>query len=363
MNFKPSSKDTAILSNILSVVTKEMNLARARCFSAIIQALIQSRSLNYSKISCFYDDGRSVKIDSRIRQIQRFVVANLITDLHVYLIFNVLNIIPGKIDLVMDRTNWKRKGKEINILAIGARFNGCAIPLIFTMLPKKGNSNTQERIELINRIIRIIGLERINSLTADREFVGTEWFKFLKSNRIRYFMRIKSVNKLTFKEGKTYSLKSLFKGLPVHHFAVKHEQVTVFGHSCYVSAARVPAKGGKTELLIIASFDLITSPFEQYKQRWQVETMFRGFKTSGFNFNQSHVIIKERVESLLRLMFIAYIICYKAGVWLIENGNPIKRKSHGRFEKSILKHGLDHLIRFLIPRGHPLNINPFISVT
>jgi hypothetical protein len=124
MNFKPSSKDTAILSNILSVVTKEMNLARARCFSAIIQALIQSRSLNYSKISCFYDDGRSVKIDSRIRQIQRFVVANLITDLHVYLIFNVLNIIPGKIDLVMDRTNWKRKGKEINILAIGARFNG-----------------------------------------------------------------------------------------------------------------------------------------------------------------------------------------------------------------------------------------------
>ena len=110
MNSKPSVKDIEILSNILIVVTKEMNLARARCFSVIIHALIQFRSLNYSKLACFYDDGRSAKLDSRVRQIQRFVVANLITDLHVYLIFNVLNLLPGKIDLVMDRTNWKRKG-------------------------------------------------------------------------------------------------------------------------------------------------------------------------------------------------------------------------------------------------------------
>jgi hypothetical protein len=120
-----------------------------------------------------------------------------------------------------------------------------------------------------------------------------------------------------------------------------------------VSAARVPAKGGKTESLVIASYDLCASPFEQYKQRWQVETMFREFKTSGFNFNKSHVIIKERVESLLRLMFIAYIICYRAGVWLIENGKPIKRKTHDRFEKSILKHGLDYLTQLLHARKNP----------
>ena len=221
------------------------------------------------------------------------------------------------------------------------------------MLPKNGNSNTQERIELINRIIRIIGLERINSLTADREFVGVKWFKFLASNSIRFYMRVKSVNKLTFEDGKTYSIKTLFKGLPVNHFAVKKERVIIFGQACYVSAARVPAKGGKTELLIIASYDLCTSPFEQYKQRWQVETMFRGFKTSGFNFNHSHVIIQERVESLLRLMFIAYIICYRAGVWLIENGKPIKRKTHGRFEKSLLKHGLDYLTQLLHARKNP----------
>lgn len=353
MNSKPSAKDITILSNVLSVVTKEMNLARARCFSVIIYALIQSRSLNYSKLACFYDDGRAVKLDSRVRQIQRFVVANLITDLHVYLIFNVLNLIPGKIDLVMDRTNWKRKGKEINILAIGARYNGCAIPLIFTLLPKRGNSNTQERIELINRIIRIVGLERINSLTADREFVGGDWFKFLASNNIRFYMRVKSVSKLTFKDGKTYSIKTLFKGLPTNNFALKKERVIIFGQACYVSAARVPAKGGKTELLVIASYDLCASPFDQYKERWQVETMFRGFKTSGFNFNKSHVIIQERVESLLRLMFIAYIICYKTGVWLIENGKPIKRKTHGRLEKSLLKHGLDYLIQLLHARKNP----------
>ncbi len=50
-----------------------------------------------------------------------------------------------------------------------------AYPLMFSMLPKKGNSNTKERIALLQRYIRLFGANSIDCLLADREFVGEHW--------------------------------------------------------------------------------------------------------------------------------------------------------------------------------------------
>ncbi|MBD2176100.1 hypothetical protein H6F42_04090 [Pseudanabaena sp. FACHB-1998] len=47
------------------------------------------------------------------------------------------------------------------------------------MLDKKGNSNTRERCELWNRFLEIFADRKIDFLTADREFVGEEWFDYL----------------------------------------------------------------------------------------------------------------------------------------------------------------------------------------
>ncbi|MCQ2283900.1 MAG: hypothetical protein MJZ57_03240 [Bacteroidales bacterium] len=53
--------------------------------------------------------------------------------------------------------------------------DGVAYPLLFSMLPKKGTSNTQERINLVQRYINLFGEETIDCLLADREFVGERW--------------------------------------------------------------------------------------------------------------------------------------------------------------------------------------------
>lgn len=68
----------------------------------------------------------------------------------------------------------------------GARRGG-----MFSMLPKKGTSNTRERIELVQRHIRLFGAESIDCLLADREFVGEHWVKWLNDNGIRYHIRIR----------------------------------------------------------------------------------------------------------------------------------------------------------------------------
>jgi hypothetical protein len=58
-----------------------------------------------------------------------------------------------KVFLTMDRTNWQYGNKDINILMVGAVYKGIAIPIVWEILDKRGNSNTAERINIINRII------------------------------------------------------------------------------------------------------------------------------------------------------------------------------------------------------------------
>ena len=62
------------------------------------------------------------------------------------MIFSQLPVKTGLV-LSMDRTDWKFGEFNINILMLGITYKGIAFPLIFSLLPKRGNSNlggTQE---------------------------------------------------------------------------------------------------------------------------------------------------------------------------------------------------------------------------
>ena len=67
---------------------------------------------------------------------------------------------------------------------LGVVYKGVAFPLLFTMLDKRGNSNSQERIDLVDRFIELFGKDLIKSIVADREFVGDHWLDFLNRNGI-----------------------------------------------------------------------------------------------------------------------------------------------------------------------------------
>src|SRR5690606_40561484 len=50
---------------------------------------------------------------------------------------------------------------------------------------KRGNSNSQERITLVQNFIDWFGLDSIDCILADREFIGEKWLGFLNEHRIR----------------------------------------------------------------------------------------------------------------------------------------------------------------------------------
>jgi hypothetical protein len=158
---------TAIL---LTHFKGNMNLVHIKFLSLMVIALCKLQTVCYEKLCTGFECRANER--SSLRRIQRFMTQyTLDVDLIAHLIFALLPDKPPYI-LTMDRTYWKFGAININILIIAITCQGVAFPLLYTLLPKAGNSNTQERIDLLERYIQLFGKETIAELLADREFVG-----------------------------------------------------------------------------------------------------------------------------------------------------------------------------------------------
>jgi hypothetical protein len=341
MNARFEVKNTHLASIISEIFGDKMNLARIKFFGLFICALCKVQTVCFEKLAVCFDS--EAKADSSLRRIQRFMSEYLLdTDLVARLVFALLPHKPPY-RLALDRTNWKFGTTNINILVLAVVYQGVAFPILFTMMPKFGNSSTRERIELMQRYMGLFGAETIACLLADREFVGDHWLAYLNVNRIRYHIRIRE-NFWVDIPRNNHRVKAswLFNHLKINQCQHLHGIYYVNGQLCYLSASKCKNKQGVAELQIIASFNKPEEAQSVYKERWQIETAFRALKTSGFNIEDTHLTDIKRINKLFALVLIAFVWAYKAGIYL-DSIAPIAIKKHGRRAKSLFKYGLTYL--------------------
>lgn len=249
--------------------------------------------------------------------------------------------------LALDRTNWKFGTNNINILVLAIVYQGVAFPILYQMMPKFGNSSTAERIDLMERYIKLFGSRSIDCLLADREFIGKHWINYLNSKQIRYHIRIRDNFWVAIpKNGHLVKVSWLFNYLKINQCGFYHGIVYIKGQLCYLSASKIKNKHGRPELQVIISFNKPAEAQSLYKERWQIESAFKALKTSGFNIEDTHLTDLERINKLFALVLIAFVWAYKAGIALNELC-PIKIKKHGRKAKSLFKYGLTYLAKAL----------------
>lgn len=311
-----------------------------------MMALCKAKTVCFSKLSAFFDS--PAKADSCLRRMQRFFEKHSISpELVAKFIFHLLPQ-KEKYRLVIDRTNWQFGKTDINIFMLAVVHDGVAYPLLFSMLPKKGTSNSQERIELMQRYIRLFGTDSIDCLLADREFVGEKWIGWLNGTHIRYYIRVReNIWALNPKNGKTVKMSWLFNHLKMGEAEYFHHIFYVKGQACYLSGSKAKGHDGKPELQIIVSFNNPENAVDAYKQRWQIETMFKAMKSGGFNIEDTHLTDIERIEKLLLLVMMTFVWCYNIGEFVNQHLKPIRILKHGRKAKSIFRYGLDIVAEFL----------------
>lgn len=252
----------------------------------------------------------------------------------------------------MDRTNWKFGSSNINALVIAITYKGVAFPVIFSLLDKKGNSNTTERIALMDRFIRLFGEDSINCLVADREFVGDDWVAYLNNNNIRYHLRIRHNFWIENpRNGKRVKVSWLFGDVKLNENKVLYKIYRLHNQLVYLSGSKVNNKEGRPELQIIISFNQPDQSKNRYKDRWQIETAFKALKTSGFNLEDTHLTQIARLEKLFAVVIVAFTWAYIIGIYLHEHIKPIRNLNNNRRAKSFFKYGLTYIAAlFLNPQ-------------
>ena len=53
--------------------------------------------------------------------------------------------------MAIERTNWRFDNTDINVFMLALVHDSIAYPMLFSMLPKKGSSNTIVHVELMHR--------------------------------------------------------------------------------------------------------------------------------------------------------------------------------------------------------------------
>jgi len=313
----------------------EWHGARLSFLAMFLIALLKVKTVNLTEIATALNP--LVKIDSNYRRLQRFFADFEIDyDVIARVIVSLLPKPPEGYTLTLDRTNWQLGQFSINLLVLAIVHNGVAFPVYWSFLDKKGNSNTAERIALMDKFLATFGRDCIACLTADREFIGHKWFTYLRKEKIMFRIRIRQNFQVAGKKGQI-PVMAIFQHLAVGESLVLSHKRLVLGHNLYLIGLRL-----EDEFLIIATDQKPRTALDDYAKRWKIETLFGILKSRGFRFEETHLTEGERINKLLALLALATVWAFKVGEWLHQH-HPIKIKNHGRLAKSIFRYGLDHL--------------------
>ena len=318
------------------------NKSRIGCLAGTVLAMIAVRTVNLVDIACAFGGGQA-KASSNYRRLQRFFSGFDFSYAEVASLLFGLFAGEEKVYLSMDRTNWQWGKSPINILMLSLVYKGTAIPLLWSMVSSKGNSNTAARIALMNRFVCQFGADRIAGLLCDREFVGKTWFEYLKAARIAFYIRIRNNAVTTNSRGREADVWTLFTGLKHREERVLSGARQVYGVDVYLVGVRCD-DGSQ---LIVASTENNPEAISVYRMRWEIETLFSCLKGRGFRFEDTHITDPERIKKLVAVLAIAFAWAHRVGEWRHDGKDPIKKKKHGRLAKSLFRHGLDFIREIL----------------
>lgn len=144
---------------------------------------------------------------------------------------------------------------------------------------------------------------------ADREFIGEEWFDYLIRNNVPFYIRIRENMKVRVPGNGIKTAFWMFNHLKTGTYQHHGRLVYLGKNLVYLSGLKTfNPNTGKIEFVIIASFNRQDQALINYKERWQIETMFRAMKSSGFNMEDSHLSNLDRLSTLLSVIAFAFCL-------------------------------------------------------
>ncbi|WAP68024.1 IS4 family transposase [Jiella pelagia] len=333
---------TAAHAALQDTLGAHLDLSKSRLvtLATLVIALASARTVNLSHAAAQF--GGSARHASNYRRLQRFFqYVRFDQAMIARLIVRMLTFERAR-DLALDRTNWTLGRSEVNILTLALVTRRFRVPLFFTLLDHRGNSTSEQRIALVKRYLAVFDASSIRVLLADREFCGEGWMQFLQEQSIPFVIRMRQdLRVVPLGTENRWRIDSLLRRPRKRQtFEAKLPET---GTPISIAAKRL--RDG--EWLIVAhNTGRGERALNTYRRRWGIECLFADLKRRGFNLEDTRLADPEKLATLLGVLILALVWAYRCATDLMGK-KAIKRKAHGRREKSWFRLGLDTLRRWL----------------
>lgn len=344
--------------SLLVKVTKELPKWNKTCVKNILilaQGILLKETVCLNKIKGAVGGitGKSsTQPDSHYKRLIRIFDDFSYGSLWIELLQFVFRLLRLKSDyLLLDGTSWEKGGRQFHFLTLCVVYQGVAIPIYWEDLQKKGTSNVEERKQMLEKAMKYYNLEG-KILIADREYIGEDWFSFLKENNIDFVIRLRKKN---YKEavnaaaGKSYGSieRKLLRSRKVGKTLGK--AILLQGH-CFSFVVLKNPKPDAAEPLIYLLSSLEEAPARiaaHYPIRWQIETCFRHLKSNGFNLEEMNLEGEKRSRLMMAVVVFAYTLSVCEGLKEYKKV-PVKKYKNGLETKacSAFRIGLNKLTVF-----------------
>jgi Transposase DDE domain len=331
------------------------NACRKEFLGLYIPALVQSNSVQFCQTAKFLN--ADVKIKSNMTRIQDFYREVEIN--YDFVAVLLLTLLPKnkKLRISIDRTEWDFGKTQINILMILVGHGDFQIPFYWEMLENNsGNSNSGDRINLLEKVFKIIDKKRIGLVVADREFIGHQWLKWMKNQGLSFCVRVPKSHYIHRLNGEKLRAEDLAKLFPDGTYLLDCMVDNVWGN-VYIKS--LPDGD------ILFLFGNCQAKFlaQLYQKRWSIEVFFQNIKTRGFNLEDTHVRELQRIRKLIAMVSIAYAFCVSLGIYANRKIKKIKINIDNYKVNSFFRTGMNMIFEnFRKPELIEQNLTPIFKI-
>ena len=186
----------------------------------------------------------------------------------------------------------------------------------------------------MNKVLSVLPAKDIFCLTLDREFNGKTWLKWLDKKQVPFVLRLRKNTHINGKSASSYQATRVRKN-PVRS--------DVFEMQLYFGAKTIK-KGRAKYLYVVSNRFTPLEALEEYRHRWSIEVFFGHLKKKGFNFENTHMTDKLKIDKLVAVLALAFLFTIGFGLLLREHtvlNAHEKRKSVFRLALDTLDSMLD----------------------
>ena len=206
--------------------------------------------------------------------------------------------------LAIDRRNWGC----INLLMISLIWDKRAIPIYFELLPKKGSTNYEEQIAFCNKVLHLFKNYKTVVL-GDREFCSVKLANWLAQKGVYFCLRLKQNEYVQLDNEGWVQLKDLGlrPGISLYLEGVNVTKQKGFERFNLAAKWKQKYQGWAPDegWFILTNLESLEVAIRAYQKRFDIEEMFRDFKSGGYNLEET-LVTDFRLRAIILLVMIAY---------------------------------------------------------